>query len=111
MDVTTFQTHFPEFRDTDPTLIGAKLQEAAIMMGGPDPQIWGSLSTAGQPLTLGDVAQGNRAADLLISSPEGLATLMTGDRSKPSLYLQKYNELVSSLCVGPLVAGGGRWRP
>jgi hypothetical protein len=111
VNAATFVQHFPEFRDVDATLIEAKLAEASSRMGLPGNEAtWGCFATQGQPAKIADTAQGNLAADILITSPTGGATLMVADKSgKPSVYRQAYDDIVTGVCVGPFVTGGVRW--
>ena len=119
MDLVRFLATFPEFEETSPAFVQAKLAEAAANMGmggsGGGQASWGSFSTPGQPLTTADIYHGNLAADLLMSSPLGASTLLVSQNNgEPSYYRKRCNELESSifpLCVagGGMGYGRGRW--
>lgn len=106
MDLGTFKMHFPEFRETDPQLIVAKLQAAAARMGGPDSSVWGSFAASGQNPTLADIAQGNLAAHYLIKSPFGTEMRKADDDSSGSSYFDVFEELQEAVAGGGIVAGG-----
>lgn len=112
MTPNDFFLNFPEFKDTDPVLVAAKLNEAATRMGGPDATVWGAFATptpataASGPtkMNIADIAQGNLAAHYLISSPFGTEMrLEAGDGS--STYLRKFEELEQAVAGGFVVAG------
>lgn len=98
---------FPEFAETNPLLVSAKLQLAAARMGGPDYSVWGPpSSTPGVTPSLADTAQGNLAAHLLMTSPFGTSTLLVqkkGDSSKTA-YLEAFEELELAVAGGFQVA-------
>lgn len=104
MTPAAFSQRFPEFAEVGASLIEAKLQEAASLMGGPDVTVWGPCSQPGQPPALADTAQGYLAAALLWESPSGGATLLLPKGGKVH-YRTQYQEIVSGVCHGPLVAG------
>ena len=110
MNVAIFLQTFPEFAETSPALIQAKLAEASASMGmngtGGGQLAWGCFASLGQPITTADVAHGNLAADLLISSPLGASTLLVSQNNgKPSYYRKRYLELEQS--IFPLCVAGG----
>lgn len=109
MDIATFRLQFPAFSQTDGKILQAKLNEASARMGGPDQRRWGSYSTAGQPLTQADFAQGNLAAYYLICDPMGTETRMDPTKAKESTYFKKWEELMYSVTPGITVAGRRRW--
>jgi hypothetical protein len=113
VDVATFTQHFPEFAQTAPTLIAAKLAQASAFMGGPDASVWGAFATPTAPPapppvpTQADIAQGNLAAHYLWSSPFGTVTVVApGQEPSTSPYLGIFEELRDARCGGFLVAGG-----
>ena len=106
---------FPEFEQTSPPYVQAKLDEASAMMGmngtGGGCLAWGSFATPGQPITLADVAHGNLAAALLWEEPLGAGTLLVSQNtSEPCRYRKKYNELESSIFPLVVAGGGGGFR-
>lgn len=107
MDLANFQAHFPEFRETDPQLVVAKLQAAAARMGGPDVTVWGGFAQPGQLPTIADIAQGNLAAHYLIKSPFGTEMRASADKNATSRssYLDVFEDLVQSVAGGFAVSG------
>lgn len=111
-----FLAAFPEFRDTDPTLIAAKLAQAAARMGGPDPGVWGGSSpdATGASMTLADSAQGYLAAHLLKTSPMGTQLRQSGEGKGDGKtgYLRCFEDLLETAVAMSgsfVVAGGGPW--
>ena len=105
MNPSQFVQQFPEFSQTDPPLIAAKLALAAVRMGGPDVTVWGPLAQPGQPITRADLAQGYLAADALITSPFGAPTSLAKKVGKSS-YREEFEELELAAAGGFVVAGG-----
>lgn len=106
MTKTQFLQSFPEFRDTDPILIDAKLAQASARMGGPDVTIWGAFSTPGAQLMLADIAQGNLAAHYLVRSPFG--TQLSADKNSSggsTSYLEVFLECEQAVAGGFAVSG------
>ncbi len=107
MDLATFKMHFPEFKETDAQLVVAKLQAAAAEMGGPDFSVWGPFAQPGALPTITDIAQGNCAADLLITSPFGTEMRKADEDadSGPTSYRKVFERLQISVGGGFAVAG------
>lgn len=105
MDASTFKLHHPEFKETDPQLIVAKLQAAAVEMGGPDVFVWGAFAGPGQNPTTADIAQGYLAADLLITSPFGTELRQAEGAESPSKYRLQFDRLMIAVGGGFAVAG------
>ena len=113
MNRSMFLAHYPEFLDTDARLVDAKLAQAAARMGGPDTSVWGSFAApttppAGPPQpTIADLAQGNLAAHLLVTTPFGTAfKLDDAAAGKKTPYWAEYEVLLESVAGGAIVAGG-----
>jgi hypothetical protein len=119
MTPAAFLACYPEFRRTDPTLVTAKLTQAAAQMGGPDPTVWGPFADVAQPgqpqgQTIADVAHGALAAHLLITSPFGTDMRLDPKSKGRSSYLDVFDEMRLAVASGPQVAGAtpavGGWR-
>jgi hypothetical protein len=107
MNVAGFVLWYPEFAQVAVQNIQSALNRAAIKMGGPASDIWGSFATAGNQQTQADEAQAALAAHILVSTPLGGPTkLKTGDGR--SSYLERFEELLYARAGGMLVAGGPR---
>lgn len=122
MGPTDFFINFPEFQGmTDPLLVAACLNRAAVAMGGPNVAVWGSFATptpairsGGTTLpggttipTTADLAQGNLAAHYLVSSPFGTEMRLQPGGDGRSSYLLEYERLLETVAGGFLVAGVG----
>ena len=110
MNADQFLIAFPEFRGVSVNVIAAKLAAASGQMGGPDGSVWPAFGVW-PTQTLTDIAQSNLAADILISSPAGSATLLsqvkgTGGPNKTK-YREVYDQCEVSVACGGLVAGMG----
>lgn len=106
MNVAGFVLWYPEFAQTDATRIQAALNRAAVRMGGPDGQIWGTPAAPGNPPNQADEAQAAYAGALLMGSPFGFET-----RLKPGNGTNKYeNEYLvlrdARVSPGVVVSGG-----
>lgn len=103
---------FPEFRDTDQTMIAAKLNAASARMGmsGDGQNIWGPFAPIAAPgtpqsMTIADWAQGNLAAHYVITSPFGTALRLDPKSNGRSSYLLVFEDLELSVAGGFLCAG------
>lgn len=114
-----FLLNFPEFRETDKDLVAAALNRAAAEMGGPDFSVWGNFATPTPPTpwsnpqqgggptvpTQADLAHGNMAAHILVSSPFGTEMRLAPGGSGRSSYLEAFERIMFARCGGIGVAG------
>lgn len=107
MDIETLRALFPDFLDTDSTLIEGALLRAGAFMGGPDYTEWGPPGTLAAPTRV-DNAQGWLAAYYLITSPFGAGTRAQPNDGKSSIYWQEFEKLRDIAATGFAVAGGLR---
>lgn len=110
MTPAAFLQSYPEFFETSPTLVNAKLQMAAARMGGPDNAVWPAFATTGQLMTISDVAHGALAAHYLAISPFGTEMRLkpragSGDEVRTT-YWTVWQECCDIVAGGFVVAGG-----
>lgn len=104
MDINGFFSRFPELAGANKALVGACLDEAKRWIGT---DVWGSFGTTSLATTQADDGQKYVAAHLIATSPLGLSTLNIPNKDGRTQYLDRFEELQSSLgIVGCLVAGG-----
>lgn len=114
MQPNDFFLNFPEFVGTDELLVAAKLNMASAHMGGPDQSVWGSyatptpaVKTSGPTVpTTADLAQGNYAAHLIITSPLGMNLRLKTGNGKDT-YLLEFERLLEEVAGGFITAGIG----
>jgi hypothetical protein len=106
MDVATFRQNFTQFRTTNVDIVTAKLNEAAVRMGGPS-RVWGGFAAPGGELTLADYAHGNLAAHMLSIDPRANATALDGKGTTDgqTQYLREYERYQLMVGGGFMVAG------
>lgn len=101
MDIATFDRHFPEFSEVDENFKQAKLIEAQAYMGvGLPGSRWGSFGVPGALPTQTDFAQGNLAADYIVTSPLGTGFRLESAGDGDSAYRKKFEALAEAIC-GP----------
>jgi len=112
MNIDQFLTAFPEFADTDASLVNAKLVEASLELDLTN--TWGPFSTPGQPQTVADTAHGYLTAHKLALSPMGQnARLIPQDGV--TTYKRHFDDLVRKTTIGVFVtdadnmSGSGSW--
>lgn len=113
MTPAAFLQSFPEFADTSPTLLVAKLAQAAAVMGGPDNTVWPAFAKAGKPPTVSDIAHGNLTAHYLSLSPFGTEFRLKTKQGTPG-NSTTYEVVYQSCCdivVGGFVVAGGSCFP
>ena len=108
MTPAAFLQSYPEYCDTSPNVVAAKLAQATARMGGPDFTVWPQFGTSAQP-TLTDVAQGALCAHYLALSPFGTEMRLktrqgSGDGVKTT-YWTIWEECCEAVQGGFIVAG------
>lgn len=107
MNVERFRLQYPEFGQTDQTLVQAKLNKATAYMGGPNVRIWGTYATDDQPINQADLAQAALAAHYLATSPFGTETRMQEDGEEKTRYYKEFEDLMYARSGGVTVSGRG----
>ena len=87
MTLRQFVRRFPEFRDSDPTLIQSKLDDAAEQI---EDDVWGGKANQGQAYL---------AAHLLAINPMGEVMRLEKDSDK-TVYLLNYKKLLRQVAYG-----------
>lgn len=104
MDARGFMAEYPEFSQTDPVLIAAKLAEAARWMDS-SANIWGPFGTSSMAATKADDGQKHYAAHLLSQHPFGGATRLEPGKGRTT-YLERFEELRDSLGTPTFLVAG-----
>ena len=109
MTPAAFLQQYPEYAETSPTLVIAKLRQASARMGGPDNTVWPAFGTMTVP-SITDVAQGALAAHYLALSPFGTEMRLkpragSGDEVRTT-YWTVWEECCDIVVGGFVVAGG-----
>lgn len=97
MDIATFRTNRPEFRDVPPDAIADALAIAGRRISA---TVWGTQYDDGVSLL---------AAHYLTTTPFGGGTRLVPDPTKTSTYLLAFEDLQSEVCAGRFLVAGGFW--
>lgn len=96
VSVASFLTRFPEFESTERSLVEAKLAEAALYV---DAVVWAAGTDPTTGLTMYDLGQGYKAADLLGRTAFGRAARMVNKEGRTT-YLDTFEDLQSRVAYG-----------
>jgi len=96
VSVADFLTRFPEFESTERSLVAAKIAEAALFVDG---TVWNAGSDPTSGLTMLDLGQGYKAADLLARTAFGRAARMVNKEGRTT-YLDTFEDLQSKVAFG-----------
>lgn len=106
MNIDQFLTGFPEFGDTDASLVMSKLEEAALEVNTDPASGFGPFSALGQAMTIADTVHGYLTAHKLALSPFGQnARMIAADGT--TTYEKHLNKIVGKTIVGVGVTGEG----
>ena len=104
MDLAGFVAEFPEFADTNPVVVQAKLDEAARWMDRSS-QGWGPFGTTSMASTNADDGQKYLAAHIIAQMPFGASTRMEPTKGQTT-YGDRYIELRDSLGTPTFLVAG-----